>query len=93
MRVVPLARKDTGQAGVVGELGRFRVHMSMVLWSSQEELSSALWFPPHQPCAASGTLYLTFHEEPCLESHRSRGPDRSNVIGSLGTQSINQSPR
>lgn len=49
MRVFPLARKDMGQAGVVGELGRFRVHMSMVSWTSQEELSSALWSPHISP--------------------------------------------
>lgn len=92
MRVFPLARKDMGQAGVVGELGRLSSHEHGIVEFPGGTVVSPV-VPPHQPCVASGTLYLTFHEEPCPESHRSRGPDRSNVVSSLGTQSINQSPR
>lgn len=46
---VSSSQERHGAGRVVGELGRFRVHISMVSWSSQEELSSALWSPHISP--------------------------------------------
>lgn len=90
MRVFPVARKLGEWGG--GAFGRFRVHMSMVSWSSPGGIVVSPVTPTSALCGKWNIKYLIVHEVTCPESHRSRGPDRRHVLGSPGTQSINQSP-